>query len=67
MNLNRAELLFGLVLAKPVADRALFLDRECGEDKDLRTRLDSLLAVQVTSRGRRSRGWWRAFCAGGPA
>ena len=45
MNPNREELLFGLALTKPAAERALFLDRECGEDKDLRARLEALLAA----------------------
>jgi hypothetical protein len=45
MNSNREELLFGLALTKPAAERARFLDRECGEDKALRQRLDALLAA----------------------
>src|SRR5262249_9177496 len=42
---NREELLFGLALTKPAAERAAWLDRECGEDKALRARLDVLLAA----------------------
>ena len=45
MNSNREELLFALALTKPVAERAAWLDRECGEDKDLRARLEALVAA----------------------
>jgi hypothetical protein len=45
MNPNREELLFQLALTKPVAERAAWLDRECGGDKDLRARLEALLAA----------------------
>ena len=45
MNSDREELLFGLALTKLAAERALFLDRECGKDKDLRARLEALLAA----------------------
>jgi len=42
---NREELLFGLAMTKPAAERALFFDRECGEDPALRARLEALLAA----------------------
>jgi serine/threonine protein kinase/WD40 repeat protein len=45
MNPNREELLFQLALMKPVGERAAWLDRECGEDRVLRVRLDALLAA----------------------
>ena len=45
MNPNREELLFQLALTKPAAERAAWLDRECGDDKALRARLDALLAA----------------------
>ena len=45
MNPNREELLFQLALTKPTAERAAWLDRECGEDKPLRQRLEALLAA----------------------
>ena len=45
MNPNREELLFQLALTKPAAERAPFLDRECGDDKSLRQRLETLLAA----------------------
>ena len=45
MNPSREELLFGLALTKPAAERAAWLDRECGDDKALRQRLDALLAA----------------------
>jgi eukaryotic-like serine/threonine-protein kinase len=45
MKPRREELLHGLAVTKPAAERALFLDRECGEDKALRARLDEMLAV----------------------
>ncbi len=51
MNPNREELLFQLALMKPAAERAEFLDRECGEDKALRARLESLLAAHEQSGG----------------
>ena len=41
MNPNREELLFQLALTKPAAERAAWLDRECGDDKALRARLDA--------------------------
>jgi len=47
MNPSHEELLFGLVLTKPAAERALFLDRECGDDQPLRARLDALLYDRV--------------------
>ncbi len=45
MNPNREELLFQLALTKPFAERAAWLDRECGDDKALLARLDALLAA----------------------
>src|SRR5882724_2234288 len=42
---TREELLFGLALTKPAAERAAWLDRECGDDQALRVRLDVLLAT----------------------
>lgn len=45
MNPNREELLFRLALTKPAAERAAWLDRECGDDKALRARLQALLAA----------------------
>ena len=42
MNANREGLLFGLTLTKPEAERAAWLDRECGDDTALRARLDIL-------------------------
>ena len=41
---EREQALFILAAAKPVAERAAFLERECGGDKVLRTRLEALLA-----------------------
>jgi hypothetical protein len=43
--MNRAceEALFALALRKPGAERAAWLDRECGDDKDLRQRVEALL------------------------
>jgi hypothetical protein len=45
MNPNREELLFQLALTKAVEERAPWLDRECGRDAALRTRLEALLAA----------------------
>lgn len=45
MSANREELLFQLALMKPAAERAEFLSRECGEDKTMRARIESLLAA----------------------
>ena len=45
MNPSHEELLFCLALTKPADERGLFLDRECGDDKALRARLDALLAA----------------------
>jgi WD40 repeat protein/serine/threonine protein kinase len=45
MNPTREELLFQLALTKSAAERAEFLDRECGEDKALRARLNALLVA----------------------
>jgi hypothetical protein len=45
MNSSREELLFGLALTKPAAERAAWLDRECGDDTTLRGRLEVLLVA----------------------
>jgi eukaryotic-like serine/threonine-protein kinase len=45
MNSNREEAIFALALTKPAAERAAFLDRECGDDAALRQRLEALLAA----------------------
>jgi len=45
MNPSHEEALFTLALAKPVAERAAFLDRECGSDAALRQRLEALLVA----------------------
>ncbi len=45
MNPNHEELLFQLALTKPAAERAEFLNRECGDDQALRQRLEALLAA----------------------
>jgi hypothetical protein len=45
MNPNREEQLFQLALTKDASERVGWLDRECGEDKALRARLDALLAA----------------------
>jgi hypothetical protein len=39
------EALFALALTKPDAERAAWLDREWGDDKALRARLEALLAA----------------------
>jgi len=51
MNPNREELLFQLALLKPAAERAAWLDRECGEDKALRARIEALLAAHEQTEG----------------
>ncbi len=51
MNQNREELLFGLALTKSASQRLEFLDRECGEDRALRTRLEALLAAHEQTEG----------------
>jgi len=45
MNPSHEEALFTLALAKPAAERAVFLDRECEGDAALRARLEALLAA----------------------
>ncbi len=45
MNPSPEEALFALALTKPAAERATWLDRECGDDKGLRARLEALLAA----------------------
>ncbi|MGD0615650.1 MAG: serine/threonine-protein kinase, partial [Verrucomicrobiota bacterium] len=42
---QREEALFAIALTKPAAERAGWLDRECGGDPALRRRLDALLAA----------------------
>ena len=42
---SNEEALFALALSKPAAERAAWLDRECGGDSALRQRLDALLAA----------------------
>ncbi|HEX5397846.1 MAG TPA: protein kinase [Verrucomicrobiae bacterium] len=51
MNPNREELLFQLALMKPASERVAFLDRECGDDKALRARIEALLAAHEQSEG----------------
>lgn len=45
MNPNHEELLFQLALTKPANERAVWLERECGEDKVLCARVATLLAA----------------------
>jgi hypothetical protein len=45
MNPNHEELVLALALTKLAAERAAWLDRECGDDKALRGRLEALLAA----------------------
>jgi serine/threonine protein kinase len=45
VNQNREELLFQLALTKPASERASWLDRECGDDRALRARLEALLSA----------------------
>ena len=47
MSPSREELVFQLALTKPAAERAAWLDRECGDDKPLRARLEALLAAHA--------------------
>jgi len=47
MHSPHEEALFTIALAKPASERAAFLDRECGDDKTLRQRLESLLAAHA--------------------
>ena len=42
---SNEEALFAIALTKPAAERTAWLDRECGEDKALRARLEALLAA----------------------
>ena len=51
MNPNREEILFALALEKPAAERSVFLDRECGDDKALRERIQALLAAHDQPEG----------------
>ncbi|HTV39805.1 MAG TPA: protein kinase [Candidatus Sulfotelmatobacter sp.] len=51
MNPTREEALFALALEKSPAERAAWLDRECGDDKALRQRLEVLLAAHEQSQG----------------
>ena len=45
MNPSREEALLALALMKPAAERAAFLERECGDDAGLRQRIEELLAA----------------------
>jgi len=45
MNPTREELLFALAPTKPVSERVVWLDREFGDDKELRARREALLAA----------------------
>ncbi|MBL9126704.1 MAG: serine/threonine protein kinase, partial [Verrucomicrobiales bacterium] len=45
MTSSAEEALFALALAKPATERAAWLDRECGNDRALRQRLEVLLAA----------------------
>jgi eukaryotic-like serine/threonine-protein kinase len=45
MNSNREELIFALAATKSGAERAGFLDRECGHDNALRQHIETLLAA----------------------
>jgi len=45
MSPSNEEAIFVLALTKPAAERAEWLDRECGADQALRQRLDALLAA----------------------
>jgi serine/threonine protein kinase/WD40 repeat protein len=47
---EREQALFILASAKPVEERAAFLDRECGQDKALRARLEALFAAHEQSK-----------------
>ena len=44
MNPSREEALFALALTKSAVERGAWLDRECGEDKALRQRVEALRA-----------------------
>src|ERR1041385_7133512 len=48
-NQQREEALFNAALAKPAAERAVFLDRACFGDSALRARLATLLAAHEES------------------
>src|SRR5436190_23301299 len=43
---DREQAIFTLAVAKPAAERAVFLDRECAGDPTLRKRLEALLAAR---------------------
>src|SRR6187397_2012371 len=45
MNMNREAALFALALEKPAAKRVAWVERECGDAKALRVRLEALLAA----------------------
>jgi hypothetical protein len=49
MNPSREEAILALALLKPAAERAAFLERECGEDAALRRRVEELLAAHESS------------------
>jgi eukaryotic-like serine/threonine-protein kinase len=45
-SLDRLESLFAAAMPKPPAERAAFLDQACGDDPELRRRVDDLLRAQ---------------------
>jgi serine/threonine protein kinase/Flp pilus assembly protein TadD len=51
VNPNREELLFQLALTKPATGRGAWLDRECGDDRSLRQRVEALLAAHEETEG----------------
>src|ERR1039458_5869535 len=51
MNPSPEEALFTLALPKKTSERAEFLNRECGDDKALRARLEALLTAHEQSGG----------------
>ena len=51
MTPSNEEALFARLLVKPAAKRAAWLDRECAEEKALRTRLEALLAAHEAPKG----------------
>jgi hypothetical protein len=51
MNPTREELLFGVALTRPAAERAAFFYRECGDDQALRAHLEALLFAHEQQSG----------------
>ncbi|MBI1177562.1 hypothetical protein GC207_09005 [bacterium] len=51
MNVNREEVLFGMVLEKPASERDAFLKAVCGDDTTLRMRIEALLAAHEQTSG----------------